>query len=626
LQIYDGETISPASLLFDSQAASNISSPLPQTPVNKLIAVDFEGHRWTLRFSQTGNLVSAADNSKVWLFFLGGTCISFLVFGLTLSLLRTRITAKRIAKKLTLDLREREENLSITLYSIGDGVIATDLDGNVVRLNPSASKLCGYTFREADGKPFSEIFNIINTDTRKPAANPVKYVLDTGQIFKLDNHTILVSKDGIEYQIADSAAPIKDKDGLISGVVIVFSDVTEKNKTEAELRKTSEQLKSIMEGTRDVIAMLDTNYRYILFNPAFHEEFKNIFGVDIHPGDSMPAALAHLSDDQADAMQYWRRALAGEDFTISQQFGDTKLKRNWYELHFSPIRNKEGIIISAVHIVRNISERKQAESDLQAARDELEIRVIERTSELQAANIVIQKASKAKDEFIAIMSHELRTPLTGILGLSQVMQFPTYGDLSPKQLSTVQNIEKSGQHLLELINQILDYSKIQSGKLEMQPLPCSLNKICQSALQMVNSLANKKNQELTFNISPENIFLNADERRLRQVLLNLLGNAIKFTPEAGHIILSVIGLPKTHQVMISVRDSGIGIKPEDLSKLFEPFVQLDMRLSREYEGTGLGLALVKQMVELHGGQVKVESILGSGSLFTIHLPWLGTTI
>jgi signal transduction histidine kinase len=272
-------------------------------------------------------------------------------------------------------------------------------------------------------------------------------------------------------------------------------------------------------------------------------------------------------------------------------------------------------------IIQDVTDRKKAETELFAAHAELEQRVIDRTSDLQDANNALEKSARAKDEFLAIMSHELRTPLTGILGLAQVMQFNTYGELNEKQARAVLNIEKSGQHLLELINEILDFSKLQSGKTDLNLEPCSLASICGASLQMVQSLAEKKNLDMNFNIWPEDIFMQADERRIKQIIVNLLSNAVKFTPNGGNIKLNVTGLADVRQVCISVSDSGIGIKEDDLARLFKPFQQLDTRLSRQYSGTGLGLALVKMLTELHGGSVEVESIFGQGSRFSVTLPW-----
>ena len=248
--------------------------------------------------------------------------------------------------------------------------------------------------------------------------------------------------------------------------------------------------------------------------------------------------------------------------------------------------------------------------------------MLRRSEEIsRQANLELERAMRMKDEFLASMSHELRTPLTGILGLSEALQMGTYGTLEEKQVNALSNIESSGQHLLALINDILDVSKIEAGRLDLQPELCALDTLCQNSLQMVRGMAHHKNLQLQYSIQPQNLVCSADPRRLKQVLVNLLSNAVKFTPEGGRVGLEVTGDAPGGWVRLAVWDEGIGISPEDQGRLFQPFVQLDSRLAREQAGTGLGLALVKRLCELHGGSVQLESAPGQGSRFTVALPW-----
>ncbi|MCX6079417.1 MAG: HAMP domain-containing sensor histidine kinase [Chloroflexi bacterium] len=179
----------------------------------------------------------------------------------------------------------------------------------------------------------------------------------------------------------------------------------------------------------------------------------------------------------------------------------------------------------------------------------------------------------------------------------------------------------SGQRLLEIVNDMLDFSMIESGKVVLNLNPCSLEEICQSSLQLTESQAVAKGLKSSISIIPESILLNADARRLQKILVNLLGNAVKFTPKNGSFGIEARGDRIAGQVQITVWDNGIGIKDEDLPCLFQPFIQLDARLARQYEGTGLGLAMVHRLTELHGGSVSVQSVPGQGSRFTVTLPW-----
>jgi signal transduction histidine kinase/ActR/RegA family two-component response regulator len=258
---------------------------------------------------------------------------------------------------------------------------------------------------------------------------------------------------------------------------------------------------------------------------------------------------------------------------------------------------------------------------LQRSKIELQNRVAERTDELNRTNAELERANRAKDEFLANMSHELRTPLNSILGLSESLLEQRRGPLNESQQTSLQIIESSGRHLLELINDILDLSKIEAGMLDYYPQMIRVEEICRSSLNFVRSQALKKSIQLTYNNEAAISNISADPRRLKQILVNLLTNAVKFTPEHGEVTLNVRTEPEQRLIQFSVVDTGIGIAADDLRRLFTPFVQVDSRLNRQFEGTGLGLALVQKLTDLHGGSVQVESEVGVGSRFTINLSW-----
>ncbi len=261
------------------------------------------------------------------------------------------------------------------------------------------------------------------------------------------------------------------------------------------------------------------------------------------------------------------------------------------------------------HLQQQLIEKQQAEAKL-----------TETNQQLAISNQELARATRLKDEFLANMSHELRTPLNAILGMTEGLQEEIFGSVNPQQLKALQTVERSGNHLLELINDILDVAKIEAGKLELEYMPTSLVDLCQSSLTFIKQQALQKRITVNLKLPPNLPSLLIDQRRMRQVLINLLNNAVKFTPEGGSISLEVS--PKQQNlVRISVSDTGIGIGPENLNKLFQPFIQIDSALNRKYSGTGLGLALVKRIVELHGGSVGLTSELGVGSCFTIELPF-----
>jgi signal transduction histidine kinase/CBS domain-containing protein len=272
-----------------------------------------------------------------------------------------------------------------------------------------------------------------------------------------------------------------------------------------------------------------------------------------------------------------------------------------------------------------LCERQQAEQKLAQLNVELEQRVQDRTAELQLTNQELARATRLKDEFLANMSHELRTPLNAILGMTEGMQEEVFGIINEQQIKALQVVTSSATHLLSLINDILDVAKIESGQIQLEYSSISLNHLCSSSLTFIKQQACQKRIHLETQFALNLPHLLVDELRIRQVLINLLTNAVKFTPEGGIVTLTASPLPvddttEKNYIRIAVIDTGIGITPENINKLFRPFVQIDSALNRRHTGTGLGLALVKQIVELHGGKVGLTSQLGVGSRFTIDLP------
>ena len=282
-----------------------------------------------------------------------------------------------------------------------------------------------------------------------------------------------------------------------------------------------------------------------------------------------------------------------------------------------PLRDSTGKIMGVLGVYEDITDRKQMETQLRQSSENLAL-----------ANQELSRATRLKDEFLANISHELRTPLSSILGMTQALSREIYGPLTERQHRSLNIVERSGRHLLELINNLLDIAKIESGKIELQIRELSVPKLCEDSLVFVQQRALHKHITLNSHMDERITTLRGDELRLRQVLINLLDNAIKFTHEGGQVELQV-GLvaniptrfhPKQQVISISVTDTGIGIAPADQERLFQTFVQIDSSLNRQHFGPGLGLAIVKHIAELHGGTIEIDSQPNQGSKFTLYLP------
>ena len=285
-------------------------------------------------------------------------------------------------------------------------------------------------------------------------------------------------------------------------------------------------------------------------------------------------------------------------------------KEKWIQLAASSLEPQlDGTFLTECTIL-DISDRKQVEIQLQTTNEEL------------------LRSNRLKDQFLANMSHELRTPLNAILGMTEGLQEQVFGSINAEQLVALNTVEHSSTHLLALINDILELAKIEAGQLEINCAPTEIEPLCQSSLIFIKQLAFQKQIQVDVEIPPNLPNLLVDERRIRQVLINLLNNAVKFTPAGGQVSLDVAYLDTPdstagagqQRIAISISDTGIGISPDNIKKLFQPFIQIDGALNRQFEGTGLGLALVKRIIDLHHGEVELSSELGLGSCFTVRLP------
>ncbi len=399
----------------------------------------------------------------------------------------------------------------------------------------------------------------------------------------------------------------RDENGLVKQIIGTAQDITERK----NLEQTQKRLIAILEASTDYISMSDAKGNIFWKNA----ELKRLRGIDpiedvlqFRLVNCHPQWAVDLIEQQAIPSAIANGSWLGETALLDAE-GREILVSQLLLVHKSP----QGEIEFFSSIMRDMRVYKEYEQQL------------EQTN----ANLI--RATSLKDEFLASMSHELRTPLNAILGMAEALQDDIFGAVNERQIKALQTIEHSGVHLLELINDILDVSKIESGQMILDFGFTNVKALCQSSIAFVKQQAQQKNIQIDERISQNLPELWVDERRIRQVLINLLNNAVKFTAEGGRITLEVTqfslnpvpnAATAKNFLRIAVIDTGIGIAPENIHKLFQPFVQIDSALNRKYAGTGLGLSLVKRVVELHGGEVGLTSELGVGSCFMIDLPYI----
>lgn len=386
----------------------------------------------------------------------------------------------------------------------------------------------------------------------------------------------------------------------------------------AELKEREQFLQTVLDTFPLSVFWKDRNSVYLGCNRNFLHDAGLTSLADIagKTDYDMPWRDTQAHTYQANDRQVMDSGTAKLGIIETQTLGNHQ--QIWVETNEFPLHNLAGDVVGVLGTYQDITESKQAEVQLQRTNEEL------------------ARATRLKDEFLANMSHELRTPLNAILGMTEGLQEHIFGEINHEQSKALKTIEHSSSHLLELINDILDVAKIESGQITLELAPTTVSSLCQSSLTFIKQQALKKRLCMDVKLPADLPDLLVDERRIRQVLINLLNNAVKFTPEGGHITLEIsrlepvpcstsIDCPAPNFLRIAVIDTGIGIAPEHIDNLFKPFVQIDSSLNRQYTGTGLGLTLAKRIVDLHGGQLELTSEVGIGSCFTIDLPCLKST-
>ncbi len=497
-----------------------------------------------------------------------------------------------------------EKALRVALGEVADlyehspcGYHSLDVDGRYIRVNATELEWLGRGVDEVLGRPFGDF---LTAESLRAFAESFPGFIETGTVRDLEFE--LVRPDGSTMPVLLSASAVKDENGVFRHSRSIMFDNTERHRAEAALRAMNARLDGFFTVSLELLAIGGADGRFERLNPRWTE----VTGWSLEELTSREwLSFVHPDDVEATIAQASTLYAGGEASHFENRFVCADGSVRWLEWR---VRMDGETVYGAA---RDVTERRAAEEELRRSRDEL-----------REANDALARALRAKDEFLASMSHELRTPLTGILGLAESLRAGIDGPVNPAQAESLTLLQESGQHLLMLINDVLDLAKIQAGKLELAVEPVVAQEVCTSAIALVGTQARKKRHRISLSTEPVDLRLEADPRRLKQMLVNLLSNAVKFTPDEGRISVEVTGDPAAEVVRFSVTDTGIGIEPADLAKLFQPFTQVDSRLSRAHEGTGLGLSLVSRMADLHGGRIEAESAAGVGSTFTIVLPWV----
>lgn len=499
-------------------------------------------------------------------------------------------------------LQNSEELFRAYIETANDMVYVLDLAGNLTYVNAYGQRLLDCTEEQWRGRAY---LDFVAPNYRQDTAQAFAHLLTTGAL--KDFEFILQSFSGQFIHMEVNGCLLYRQGNPIGGLGIA-RDITERKRFENQLQ----MFEKAVESAYDSAAIVDLEGKVIYANSAT----SRMFGYQ--PGELVGQNAAIFYPEDSRVWLEWvlqqaclptaggSGALNGSKSQLAQGWSGEVICQRQSGEHFpalvsvSAIPNDRGQSTAVSMICRDITTQKAIQA------------------ELAAKNLELERAGRLKSEFLANMSHELRTPLTSILGFSSLLNQQIFGQLNPKQMVYVQRIHDSGEHLLKLIKDILDLSKVEAGKVKLDIVPISVAQVCENTLALVSEQAAERNIEIQTSIQPNLAPLMADELRVRQMLLNLLSNAIKFTSPGAAIGLEATA--RAGYLHLVVWDRGIGIPEDKQALLFQPFQQIDNALRRQHEGTGLGLALTRQLAELHSGTVKCESKPGKGSRFTISLP------
>ena len=505
-------------------------------------------------------------------------------------------------------LRKSEEHLRLLVDGVSDyAIFMLDPSGQVASWNQGAERIKGYKANEIIGRHFSCFYPPEELQNGKPERELQKAIAEGHYA----EEGWRIRKDGSRFWAHVEITALRDNTGKLRGFSKVTRDVTEQRRAEELLRESEQRLTlastSGEVGVWDLDLIADQAWRSLQHDRIFGYEFllpnwgKEIFSRHVVPEDRELVQRRFEEAFQNGHLEFECRIIRADQ------------AMRWISSKGEVVRNEQGQPIRMMGVVTDVTERKRAEEEKRKFMD----RLAASNQELELRNREVERVTKLKSKFLASMSHELRTPLNAIVGFSDLLAEGTPGDLNDKQKRFVNHIKQGSAHLLQLINDILDLSKIEAGQLDLRCEDFQIKTALPEVLSTIRPLAMAKNIQIEQKMENDQ-HVYADRVRFKQILYNLLSNAVKFTPKAGRIDIDCHG--DNNSVCISVTDTGVGIRAEDQAVIFEEFRQVEGPAGTTQEGTGLGLAITKRLVEQQGGRISLESELGKGSRFTFTLP------
>lgn len=490
------------------------------------------------------------------------------------------------------DLSRQKSIMESILHHLPAGVFLKDLEGRYQHCNRTFCDWHGKAFRELKGRTASEIFS---PEKARLFDENDQFCRTNLQV--VEHESELVSRDGRTVYEHTIRFPVLDSNGHLIYTGGIDIDISQRKAAEQELKQSHNRLQALADNLPEVITLKDQQGRFLFVNRRF-EEWTGFSLDDVYLKTVQDIYAPHQAKSFKELDDYvlQQREIYSHEVELEYPDGGIRTVINTRY----PICTESDELVGMGTINHDITERKQAEIALRIAKEQAE------------------SADRLKSSFLATMSHELRTPLNSIIGFSGILLQGLAGELNEEQNKQLGMVKNSASHLLSLINDILDISKIEAGSMEVDSGEFELAVAIHNSVNIVKPAADKKSLPLEISLLGNVGYLNSDRRRVEQILLNLLSNAIKFTEQG---VIQITCQKSDDSVLISVKDSGVGIKEEDMPRLFQPFLQLEQNTStRKHEGTGLGLALSRKLAQILGGDIEVQSCWNRGSVFTLSLP------
>jgi PAS domain S-box-containing protein len=536
---------------------------------------------------------------------------------------------QELAERKRVSSAERRHSLwlEVILSSMGDGLLVTDDLGVVTYINAAAEKITGVPGAKARGQSVDELLLLVDETTGEPVPSAFYAELDYVPPRPLPEKTALLTPQGAKIPVIVSSAVMREESGTSNGAVFLIHDMSPMREIEARRFDSEQRFTALADSVPALIWISGVDGKWEYFNDAWRQ----LTGMspDQMYGFGWMSGI-HPEDVDRCRSIYEASVAEGKPFVMEHRILDSSTRYHWVVNRGTPRQGRDGRFLGFIGSCIDVTDHKEAEEAFRSSEERfrrLNAELEHFSGELARANVELelqnratQRANEQKTRFLATMSHELRTPMNAVIGFVDLLSEESGGPLTDRQRLFLGHVRSAGKHLLRIVENVLDYSRIEAGRLQLEFNEFEARPVIEEVLAGISQIDREKTVNFVVSVPP-GFLVRADRQRFQQILYNLASNALKFTPRGGQVTISA--RRDENFSYISVRDTGVGIAPDQLEPVFEEFRQARSTESRQ--GTGLGLAITQRLVQAHGGSISVESEVGEGSCFTFSLPFTNTS-